>query len=354
MSDENDDDVVDSIPIESTELLNIHEPEPAGRSFSIEELNRLGMPVPVADPDVLRAAYAFRQKMVAAILDREHDFLYTISYVEQNKTREKITTSYKDALKFSETYRVPYKAVPKKSGIAKLATAFNIEGRIVTQRGLPVDEKASYAYVEYEVVHKASGKKAVGIGWARGSERGYAMPEHHMIALADTRAWGRAILRICGFGEAGAEEIGSDVVPLPTVRIEMSARAALPAEVSVDVIDVRAVTETRVPVPVNAPSQSPTVQPAAAQPAATSAPQASVSAPVSVPSSVPLPTPGATTPTITEAQVGKLSGLLKEKLGSVDRAKAWLKTEVAVETTRLVREADYPNLLKKLEAMEVP
>jgi hypothetical protein len=339
------------------ELVNIHEAPPVGgRTFTLDELNALGMPVPLADPDVMREAYAFRRRMVASILDREHDFLYTITYVEQNKTREKMTTSYAEALKFSEMYKVPYKAVPKKSGVAKLATAFNIEGRIIEQKGLPIDDKANYSYIVYEVTHKATGKKAIGVGFARATERGYAMPEHHMIGLADTRALSRAILRITGFGEAGAEEIGGNLITTNNVRLEMGARRALPAEVSAEVIDVHRAEETRIPVVTQravqapAPAQAVPVQatPTQAKPATTPAPvtQAAPAAPPEV------LMPHA--PVITEAQVGKLSVLLGAKLGSRERAVNWLKAEAHVETTRKVREADYPGLLAKLEAMEVP
>lgn len=329
------------IPVDG-DLINLHESsDEVIRTFTLAEFAELGVPAPLADPETMRALYAYRRKMVTAMLNREHDFLYTIAYQEQGKNKEKMTTSYKEALKYSETYKVPYKAVPKKSGIEKLATAFGVEARIVEQKGLPVDPSADYSYVKYEIVAKKSGARTEGVGWARRNERGYPMPEHHMMGLADTRAYGRGVLRLAGFGEAGAEEIGGEVV-MPTVRIEqgpMPKRMATNSESSETLEASMPPQETRVPV---AATQQ-------AAPAPQQQTQASPRAPY-VPPEVPMPSVS----TITEAQVGKLSTLLRQKLGSKERAVAWLVSEVKVDTTRAVPEAAYADLVKKLEAMEAP
>lgn len=331
------------------DLINLHEEtNEETRTFTHAELDELGIPAPLADPQTMRALYVYRRQQFAATLDREHDFLYTIAYQEQGKNKEKMTTSYKEALKFSETYKVPYKAVPKKTGIAKLATAYGVVAEIVEQRGLPIEPNANYSYVKYKVTAKRSGVTAVGIGFCRRDERGYPMPEHHMMGVADTRAYGRAILRLVGFGEAGAEEIGDEVV-MPIVRIEQGPTPKrLPTATQAEVLDVAtAPQEIRVPVPIAA-----TPAPAKAAPVAApvTAPARVVQAPVdmAIPSAAPPPS------TITEAQVGKLSVLLREKLGSIERAKAWLMTEAKVNTTRAVPEAAYAELVKKLEALEAP
>jgi len=330
---------------DSSDLVNLHDQDEPEQTYTMQEMADMGIAVPVAAPEVLRAMYAMRRKLVAACLDREHDFLYTIAYQEQGKNREKMTTSYAEAKKFSETYKVPYKAVPKKSGIQKLADSFNIEAELVEQKGLPVDPAADYSYARYKVVAKKSGKTAIGVGWARRNERGFPMPEHHMIGLADTRAWGRAVLRLAGFGEAGAEEIGGDLLPMANVRLDMSpppSRTALPETTSPTVLDVAPLAETRIPAQPAAPAQ-----PAVRAPAPAPAPTPRT---VQAPPEVIMPT---ATP-ITEAQVGKLSALLKAKLGAREKCVAWLKAEAGVDTTRLVPEAAYAGLVDKLEKMEAP
>lgn len=344
------------IPVESidNDLINIHEPDDDadGQSFTLEQLSDLGLAAPLATPDMMRGLYAYRRRTAAAMLDREHDFLYSIQYQEQGKTKEKMTTSYKEAIKFRDMYNVPYKATPRKSGIAKLATAFGVEGTIVEMRGLPVEQNADYCYIKYEVVAKKSGAKATGVGFARRNERGYPMPEHHMIGLADTRSYGRAVLRLAGFGEAGAEEIDNDI-QLSGVQIKMGpiqAAARLSPASSAQVIDAQ-VQETRTPVatPAATKQAAPTAarQAAPAQQPAQSTQQA---APKPQPAEVAMPSPS----TITEAQVGKLSSLLKEKLGSRERAQAWLMTQVNVNTSRAVPESAYADLVQKLETMETP
>lgn len=345
------------IPVESidNDLINIHEPddEAEGQSFTLEQLSDLGLAAPLATPDMMRGLYAYRRRTAAAMLDREHDFLYSIQYQEQGKSKEKMTTSYKEAIKFRDMYNVPYKATPRKSGIAKLATAFGVEGTIVEMRGLPMEHNADYCYVKYEVVAKKSGAKATGVGFARRNERGYPMPEHHMIGLADTRAYGRAVLRLAGFGEAGAEEIDNDI-QLSGIQIKMgpiqSAVARLSPSSTAQVIDAQ-VQETRIPVATaqntaKQPAPAPTRQASPTQQQAPTQPQAQKTAPAEV----PMPSPS----TITEAQVGKLSSLLKEKLGSRERAQAWLMSQVNVNTSRAVPESAYADLVQKLETMETP
>jgi len=339
--DDNDNEATSGtlVPTMDGDLINLHEDspdEPEMSKYTLAQLDELGLPAPLASPEVMRGLYAYRRKIVASMLDREHDFLYTISYEEQGKKRDKLTTSYAEAIKYANTYKVPYKATPKKSGIAKLATAFGVEEKLIQQLGLPVEPTANYAYAKYEVTAKKSGKKAIGVGFARINERGFPMPEHHMIALADTRAWGRAVLRLAGFGEAGAEEIDGEVMPVQTIRIVQGDPA--PAKKLSESAQAEVLTVEKAPEPTRVPVQQ--AAPAAAQQAA----------PQTVAAAQGIPMPSITT--ITEAQVGKLSSLLKAKLGSKDRAVAWLTAEAHVSTTRQVPESMYANLVKKLEAIQ--
>lgn len=325
-------------------LTNLYEAE-SPTSFSLQQLSDMGFLVPVADPATLRAAYAFRQKVLASILDPEHDFLFTISYEERGRQSEKITTSYAEAKRFAETYKTSYKANPKKSGVVKLATAFGIEARIVEQRGLPYEPQANFAWVKYEVRHVKTNKIEVGQGFASVDERpNRIMPKHHCIALADTRAYSRAVLRLAGFGEVGAEEVVSDT-PLPTIVQDVPPQRAfqpqrLPERTAGSASAASFVQEAA---PQQRVEQTIAKAPAAAVPAA------------AVPAEPPIPMPSMKTgEIITDAQVKKLSTLLMGKLGSKDRAVEWLKKEAGVNTTREVRDTEYPKLLTALEAMETP
>lgn len=335
--------------VQTSSLTNVFESE-APASFSLQQLADMGFLVPVADPATLRAAYAFRQKVLASILDPEHDFLFTISYEERGRSMEKITTSYGEAKRFCEAYKTSYKANPKKSGVVKLATAFGIEARIVEQKGLPYEPQATYAWCKYEVRHVKTGKVEVGQGYASVDERpGRVMPKHHCIALADTRAYSRAVLRLAGFGEVGAEEVMTDG-PLPQIvqdtppqrAFQAASTQRLPERTSQPVSFYS--DETSVPATVERTA-------ARAAPAPTPAPAQQASEATSAPIPMPSMKSGEV---ITDAQIKKLSTLLMSKLGSKDRAIEWLKKNAGVSTTREVRDNDYPKLLNTLEAMETP
>jgi len=336
--------------VQTSSLTNVFETE-APASFTLDQLAEMGFLVPVADPATLRAAYAFRQKVLASILDPEHDFLFTVSFEERGRQTEKITTSYSEAKRFCEIYKTTYKANPKKSGVVKLATAFGIEGRITEQKGLPYDQQATFAWCKYEVRHVKTGKTEIGQGYASVDERpGRVMPKHHCIALADTRAYSRAVLRLAGFGEVGAEEVMADG-PLPQIVQDApphrphQQHSRLPERASqgVSLSEVlRPSQEQREPVSRPAIIQTPEPSPATAPtPPIQSAP-------------IPMPQPGRVGDVITDAQIKKLSTLLMSKLGSKDRAIEWLKKNAGVSTTREVRDNDYPKLLNTLEAMETP
>lgn len=327
--------------VQTSSLTNVFEAE-AQASFSLQQLADMGFLVPVADPATLRAAYAFRQKVLASILDPEHDFLFTISYEERGRSMEKITTSYKEAKRFCEAYKTSYKANPKKSGVMKLATAFGIEARIVEQKGLPYDPQATWAWCKYEVRHIKTGKVEVGQGYASVDERpGRVMPKHHCLALADTRAFSRAVLRIAGFGEVGAEEIVAEG-PLPQIVQDVPPQRKLAASTTSAPITFYEAHEAE---PVSTRVSAPAAVASASTAASTSAPAAPEEPPI------PMPT-GRLGDVITDAQVKKLSALLMSKLGSKERAIEWLKKNAGVPTTRDVRDNDYPRLLASLDSME--
>lgn len=331
--------------VQTSSLTNVFETEhgEGQASFSLQQLADMGFLVPVADPTTLRAAYAFRQKVLASILDPEHDFLFTIGYEERGRSMEKITTSYKEAKRFCEAYKTSYKANPKKSGVMKLATAFGIEARIVEQKGLPYEPQATWAWCKYEVRHIKTGKVEVGQGYASVDERpGRVMPKHHCLALADTRAFSRAVLRIAGFGEVGAEEIVAEG-PLPQIVQDVPPQRKLAASTTAPSITFYESSHEAEPVSTRA--SAPTVVASATTASAPASTAASEQPPI------PMPT-GRLGDVITDAQVKKLSALLMSKLGSKERAIEWLKKNAGVPTTRDVRDNDYPRLLASLDSME--
>lgn len=178
----------------------------ATEGASLSDLADLGFITPIATPTRLRAAFAEKQRLYAAILD-ESDYIYTVSYQENGRTKQNIYTRRADAEKAANAYSVDIRASPKKSGIVKLASALGIESRRRMVRGLPDDPAATYSYVVYEAMHKRTGRSEEGIGWCDKSERGGRISAHDVIATADTRAYNRAILRLAGFGDVSADEI---------------------------------------------------------------------------------------------------------------------------------------------------
>jgi hypothetical protein len=175
----------------------------------LQFLSDMGFPVPIASPEQLRAAFEYQTRMFAAVLG-ETDYLYIVTYKDSGKQRNDVTTSLTEANSLVERFKVlgaSMSAKPKKSGIVKLARALGITGRVVRRSGLPDDSLATFAFVEYEARHEATGRSELGVGWCDLSERNGRISKHDAIATADTRAYNRAVLRLAGFGDVSAEEI---------------------------------------------------------------------------------------------------------------------------------------------------
>lgn len=201
-------------------------------SVSMDVLRDLGFITPIASPEHLRAAFAYKQRMFAAILD-SNDYLYTVSWQSDGKTTQRVTPNYDEAKAMADKFAhlgSELGAKPKKSGITKLARALGITARRIKQSGLPDDPTATYSFVEYEATHEDTGKTEHGVGWCDKGERGGKISTHDVIATADTRAYNRAVLRLAGFGDVSADEIvagvsdGADVpveVPSPPKAKEM-------------------------------------------------------------------------------------------------------------------------------------
>lgn len=194
--------------VASLERSDIVVVDPESGQFSLAEFAELGLIAPIADLSKIRAAFSYKQKLLAAILDPS-DYVYSAEYKEGNKTFFRNVPTLADAQKVAQTYGTQYKASPKKSGIVKLSVALGIRAERTKSSGLPDDPSAHYAYVEYEAIHVKTGQRQIGVGWCDRGERTTPLKTHDIIATADTRAYNRAILRLSGFGDVSAEEMDS-------------------------------------------------------------------------------------------------------------------------------------------------
>ena len=209
--------VVDSIVDETMALAPIGADNAASAApitANLQNLISMGLVVPIATPEDIRAAFSIQQKLIANILD-EHDYLYVVPYTaDGNKQRRYITTDRKSAIQFAKGYELPLSAVraaPKKSGIQKLAAALGISARRVMNGGLPTEPASDYAWVEYEARHDKTGRTASGVGFCNMKERNGTA--HEVIATADTRGYNRSVLRLAGFGDTSADDIVGTTTP---------------------------------------------------------------------------------------------------------------------------------------------
>jgi len=199
-------EVIDAEYTEETTALAVAEEKSA-----LAEMAAHGMIVPIASPQNLRALYALRQKMYAAILD-ENDYLWVVHYQDTAKGRtfgrQYIAPNRKAAEERAEALNGSVSGNPIKSGIQKLAEALGITTRAIVREERTVRGETGY-YVEYEARHEKTGKIETGVAFCDPSERNGKMSTHDMIATADTRAYNRAVLRLSAFGAVSAEEIVS-------------------------------------------------------------------------------------------------------------------------------------------------
>jgi len=104
----------------------------------------------------------------------------------------------------------------KRSGVQKLALAFNLSVRTVSKER--VEQAGKFVWlIEVEAV-APNGRTAIGMG-ACDSTENIANKEHNVFATAQTRANSRAILNLIGGGTLSAEELepetGIEIIPPP-------------------------------------------------------------------------------------------------------------------------------------------
>jgi hypothetical protein len=215
---------------------------PVGESSGgpLVDLSDLGFVMPIATPERLRAAFADKQRLYAAILD-ESDYIYTVSFTENGRPKQSIYSRRSDAQKVADTYGVDFRASPKKSGVTKLASALGIESKRTLTQGLPSNPEAFYSYVVYEATHKRTGRSEEGVGWCDNKEKGGRISLHDIIATADTRAYNRAVLRLAGFGDVSADEIiaggsADENTPVAPEVVAAKKPLALPAPASDEIV----------------------------------------------------------------------------------------------------------------------
>jgi hypothetical protein len=328
----------------------------AGRVVTTQQIEDAGLMMPLADPAALRAAFQERQRVLTSILDPDRDFLYSVKYKDRDGNDRSVFTNTLAEAKAQVTHLgagARYDAHPKKSGCLKLAHALGIESRMVETTGLPKDPRANYSSCRYIATHKRTGRQEEGQGYCDGSERS-KMKAHAIISMADTRAYCHAVLRCAGYDNVGAEEmellsLGEEVTIQNNMPVERD-RPALATQNAprtiVEEMKVSAPAATPVTVIVQGSAQGPGVHvPMGAAPVA----------------STPEPLPPAPAPeglgkgdVITNAMAAELSVLLLAKLGSRDKARAWLKDNAGVERSIHIREDQIGSITKKLEALEAP
>jgi len=323
----------------------------ANRIVSTQQIEDAGMMMPLADPAALRAAFAERQRVLTSILDPNRDFVYSVKYVDrENKQRQLMVNTLKEAQEKSAFLEGHYTAHPKKSGVLKLAHALGIESRMVETTGLPKDTRANYSSCRYIATHKRTGRQEEGQGYCDKTER-VNMQNHAIISMADTRAYCHAVLRCAGYDNVGAESMeGLDdadgaVVVIQNTMPQVRERPALSSQSSPRSL----VDELKQAAP--APQGEPVAKTERTAPAA-AAPQSP-------------PPDEATTPSadaaiagkgdvITNAMAAELSQLLLAKLGSKEKAREWLKDKAGVERSVHVRDDQLGSLKSMLNALEAP
>jgi hypothetical protein len=338
-----------------------------GRIVTTQQIEDAGLLMPLADPAALRAAFAERQRVLTSILDPDRDFLYSVKYRDRDgNERSTLVNTLTEAKRQIEHLGngAKYDAHPKKSGCLKLAHALGIESVMVETTGLPKDPRANWSSCRYIATHKRTGRREEGQGYCSSDERpNQKMKAHAIISMADTRAYCHAVLRCAGYDNVGAEEMEllaageqdvavtiQNVIPVERERPALATQSA-PRTTIMEEMNRTAPTQAA-PTPIAASSQ------AAPQAAAPAAAQASAPAPTPTPKE---PLPAAPHPegpgkgdVITNAMAAELSAKLLAKLGSKEKARAWLKDAAGVERSIHVREDQIGSLTKMLDALEAP
>jgi len=325
---------------------------PTSRIVTTQQMEDAGIIMPLADPAVIRAANAERQRVLTSILDPDRDFLYSVKYVDRDgKQRQTMVSTRKEADDQAKHVGGVWSAHPKKSGVLKLAHALGIESKKVETTGLPKDPRATYSSCTYIATHKRTGRQEEGQGYCDKTEKA-GMQNHAIISMADTRAYCHAVLRCAGYDNVGAESMVTDGIDddFITIHNTIPVERARPALASMAA--PRTINDELAATAPPAAEAVPAVATPAAATASTTA-SAPASQPASQPSS-PASSPASTEGLITNAQAAELSQLLLAKLGSKDKARGWLMENANVERSLHVREDQIGKLKSMLNALEAP
>lgn len=195
------------------------------REVSALELAKDGIIVPLLDASTIAAAAKRKQEVITALLDPDHDILYTIKYqTADKKWREARTETKAEAERLAKEFKSRYEAQPKKTGVAKIAEAFGVDTEPVDE-GWHQHPKSGqyYYYVKCRALHARSGRTRTAVGACDAGEK-FDATAHTIISTAHTRAKIRAVLDLVGYGRVGAEEIEAGLSDLDEVRFSQDAR----------------------------------------------------------------------------------------------------------------------------------
>lgn len=299
------------------------------KSVNVQDLERMGIMMPMADPAALRAAFAYKMRILTSILDPDRDMIYSIRYYDSGgKQKQIIANSLREAKEKAKHLNGSWSAHPKKSGVMKLAHALGIETRLVERTGLPTEPNARFSSCRYVATHKRTGFSAEGQGYCDAQERD---KNHAIISMADTRAYCHAVLRCAGYDQVGAEALDLDN---PDDNESVTIQPARP--------------ENMPALPESTGQPSGTVVSA---PSTSARPKEVAAATETPPTSA---APQGRGDVITNAMAAQLSAKLLAKLGSKPKAKDWLVANAGVERTIYVREDQFNKLDSMLDSMEVP
>jgi hypothetical protein len=117
----------------------------------------------------------------------------------------------------------------KKSYWRAIATAFNVEARMISEERIEID--GDWGYLATYRATTNDGRQCDGDGACMASEKSGAMcTVHNVRAHAHTRAKNRAIADLVGFGEVSADELGPDAFERGADEHRESQRRPAPAK----------------------------------------------------------------------------------------------------------------------------
>jgi hypothetical protein len=175
-----------------------------------ENLVARGVETPEGKEIVVQTAII--EKEVAAIVPGNSLVLPVTTPEEAKKTMELYQNTLDALIDDRDWQKVGTEKFLKKSGVRKLAVAFNLSEEIIDlKEERDSDGKIVTAFASVRIT-APNGRTTVGTGTCSIHDKktgrdGFAHAEHDVRATAITRATNRAILNMVGMGKVSAEEV---------------------------------------------------------------------------------------------------------------------------------------------------